>query len=196
MSVEIIPYIPHFYVDLPHIAKVETAWNGIDRILYDIVARFNVRQSCALEFGVQFGYSTTALANVFDVVIGVDTFRGDQHSLVREDHFLRTKESLREWPNILLLQADYRDYMTWYWMEKAAAAPSRRHKVDLIHIDIVHTYDETFECGRWALAQSPIVLFHDTESFPDVKRVCCDLAEESGRKFYNYEPCHGLGILV
>jgi hypothetical protein len=39
-------------VDLPNILDVGTAWRGIDRILYDIVNRFNIPQKRCLEFGV------------------------------------------------------------------------------------------------------------------------------------------------
>ena len=38
------------------------------------------------------------------------------------------------------------------------------------------------------------VLFHDTESFPAVKRAVIDLARESGKTFY-FKESFGLGIL-
>ena len=63
-------------------------------------------------------------------------------------------------------------------------------------IDIVHTYNETFECGEWSINHSDIVVFHDTISFPDIKRVCEDLARLYNLEFYNYPHSHGLGILV
>lgn len=183
--VEIIPYVPRFYVDLPKLAQVGTAWNGVDRILYDIVNRFNVPQGHALEFGVEHGYSTSALANVFAKVTGVDTFCGDQHSGYKDDHYQSTREILKPWPDISLSQVSYEQ---WIRFDEGS--------YDLIHIDIVHTYHDTYMCGRWSVEHAPVVLFHDTESFPDVRRAVGDLAIDMNRKFYNYEPCHGVGILV
>ncbi len=186
---QIIPYKPQFYVKLPRLAEVGTAWNGVDLALYDIVNRFNIPQKCALEFGVEFGYSTTALANVFEHVIGVDTFRGDIHSSLKEDHYEQTSARLREWPNIALVQCTYQDW----------AVIDTNH-YDLIHIDIVHTFEDTYDAGMWAVKHSPVILFHDTESFPQVKDAVLAVAEDSGRTFYHYERCaespHGLGILV
>ncbi len=51
-----------------------SAWGDIPTILKDIITRFNLKTDKALEFGVEYGYSTTAIANYFDEVIGVDNF--------------------------------------------------------------------------------------------------------------------------
>lgn len=184
--IDIIPYVPKFFVKMPKLPEVGTAWNGVDEILYDIVARFNIPQHKALEFGVQFGYSTAALANVFDSVIGVDTFIGDEHAGYVEDHFKQTKQRLSEWPNIELIQARFQDYILF----------DEDSCYDLIHVDIVHTYKETYLCGKWAIKHSPVVIFHDTRSFPDVMMAVMDLAQDFDRTLYNYEECHGVGILV
>jgi predicted O-methyltransferase YrrM len=185
MSVEMIPYVPKFYVTLLKVADVGTAWNGIESILYDIVARFSIPQKKCLEFGVQWGYSTSALANVFEKVIGVDTFTGDEHAGFLEDHFKETSHRLKEWPNIELVQARYQDFIVF-----------DDEQYDLIHVDIIHTYIDTYVAGRWALHHSPVVIFHDTIAFPDVMTAVQDLACDFKRKFYNYDQCHGLGILV
>jgi hypothetical protein len=185
MTVTIVPYVPTNFVALTKLARVESAWVGLDRILSDIVVRFNIPPLSALEFGVEFGYSTSALANIFESVQGVDTFAGDGHAGFRADHFRETSERLKEWPNICLHQARYQE---WIDIDDS--------QYNLIHIDIVHTYEDTFACGRWAISRAPCVLFHDTESFPEVKRAVRDIAEDNGALFYNYEPCHGLGILT
>lgn len=190
MSVNVIPYVPQFYVKLPKLAEVGTAWNGVDRILYDIVNRFNVKQGIALEFGVEFGYSTSALANVFKQVIGIDTFTGDIHSSIRVDHFKETEQRLKVfWPNIVLFQMDFQ---TWIGFDD--------RQYDLIHVDIVHNFEETYDAGMWAVEHAPVVIFHDTEAFPKVKDAVMAIAEDKGRTFYNYGRCpesqHGLGILV
>jgi predicted O-methyltransferase YrrM len=191
--VDIIPYVPQFYVDMQNLAKVGTAWNGVDRVLHDIVNRFRIPQNCALEFGVQGGYSTSALANVFKKVIGVDTFVGDEHAGYHADDLLTVAETLRQWPNIYLIQARYQDYIRLKF-------PGPVDHYDLIHVDIVHTYEDTYQAGYWSCNHADVVIFHDTEAFPEVMYAVTELAKDTGRKFYNYGKCensqHGLGILV
>jgi hypothetical protein len=41
-----------------------------------------------------------------------------------------------------------------------------------------------------------VVIFHDTISFPAVKKACEDLAEKHNMEFYNYPLYNGLGILI
>ena len=72
--------------------------------------------------------------------------------------------------------------------------PDQRY--NLAHVDIVHTYEDTFNCGDWCLEHSDVVIFHDTLSFPEVFRACQDLSIKHNLTFYNYEASHGLGILV
>lgn len=62
-----------------------SAWGDIPTILLDIIERFDIKRDKALEFGVEFGYSTSAIANYFDKVVGVDTFEGDIHSITTLD---------------------------------------------------------------------------------------------------------------
>jgi hypothetical protein len=59
-----------------------------------------------------------------------------------------------------------------------------------------HDYETTYTAGRWAVDHSPVVIFHDTESFPSVKEAVSAIAEETGRTFYNFREFNGLGILV
>ena len=40
------------------------------------------------------------------------------------------------------------------------------------------------------------VLFHDTESFPAVKRAVIDISRESRKTFYKVTESFGLGILI
>jgi len=189
MLVEVIPYVPQFYVDIPNLAKVGTAWNGVDRVLYDIVNRFSIPQRKALEFGVQGGYSTSALAHVFAEVIGIDTFIGDEHAGYHPDEFAEVSARMKSWPNVVLHQARYQD-----WIKFDTA------DYDLIHVDIVHTYTDTYQAGYWACNHSPVVIFHDTIAFPEVMYAVTELAKDTQRTFYNYGKCensqHGLGILV
>lgn len=182
--IEIIDYTP-LERDNPKTVNVSTAWGDIPTILKDIINRFNINPKKALEFGTQYGYSTSALANYFEEVIGVDTFTGDIHTGIEENFFEKTKNNLKEYSNVKLIELSYQNYII-----------NRVEQYDLIHIDIVHTYEDTYTCGEWAVNNSNAVIFHDTESFPDVRRACTDLAEKYNFRFYNYRPSYGLGILI
>src|SRR5208282_77040 len=150
-----IQYIPKKYVDMPKLAEQPfvSAWKGHDRILHDLIERFQISCHTALEFGVQWGYSTSALANVFEKVIGIDTFQGDKHSGVHGLCFSDTARRLQSWSNIQLCQQTYQDRIA---LDK--------EQYDLIHVDIVHTYEDTLALGLWATAHAKLVIFHDTES--------------------------------
>ena len=117
-------------------------------------------------------------------VIGVDTFEGDIHSTLKENHLDKTKDLLKEFENIKLIKSDYKDFII-----------NNDETYDLIHIDIIHDYENTYSCGEWAVNHSPIVIFHDTISFPDVMNACKDLSIKYKLEFYNYPNSNGLGIL-
>jgi len=182
--IEIIEYVPEPSAQVLTMPKVHTAWEGLEKVLPSIVERFCIAREQALEFGVWYGYSTAALAQCFAHVIGVDTFEGDDDAGRPSDLWDSALHTLSQYPHVTLIQSDYSSFVE--------GLPS----ADLIHIDIVHDYAPTFELGQWACAHAPVVIFHDTESFPTVRQAVSDLADETGRVFYNYPYCHGLGILV
>ena len=88
-----INYVPKIR-DTPKLVNVINAWGDIPTIIKDIIVTFNINPQTALEFGVEYGYSTSALANYFTKVIGVDTFIGDVHSGKKIIHFELTKDNL------------------------------------------------------------------------------------------------------
>jgi predicted O-methyltransferase YrrM len=187
-----IPYTPRSLFRPARLLDVPTAWNGVESVLLDVIQRFRVRQRRALEFGVDYGYSTSALANFFDQVLGVDTFTGDAHAGFREEEMyerVRANFEANHFDNVILCKDSFEQFTTladFSW--------------DLIHIDIFHEYAPTLAAARWAVAHSHVVLLHDTRAFPDVMRACCDLTAEeilAGRPlyFYEWDQCHGLGIL-
>ena len=181
------PYIPQL-IDRPsRLLPVPTAWNDCESVIADIIYQFGITPKLALEFGVDYGYSTAALANYFTNVIGVDTFMGDINAGDRGEDgiYAQVKQSLIPFPNVLLVKERFEDFIQ-------RPFPIRP---DLIHVDIVHDYTSTYNCGEWAIANSDVVIFHDTLSFPDVYRAVHDLAVNYGRNFYNWEHRHGLGIL-
>ena len=181
-----INYVPT-KIDIPKklIQSKSQAWVGLEKIILDIIEFSKISPNSALEFGVEFGYSTAVLANYFNKVIGVDIFTGDTHAGHYGDIFELTKSNLAGFGNIELIKSDYRDYIS-----------SRKETFDMIHIDIIHTYEETFECGMWSAHHSGCTIFHDTQSFPEVKKAVADIAKKTGKKFYNYRKCNGLGIII
>ena len=186
MSIE-KEYIPVIR-DEPRTNGSLSAWGDIHTIIKDIIHRFDIKQGSALEFGVERGFSTSAISNYFSSMIGVDTFEGDQHAGYQNDpdgFYESVKGSMAPFRNTVLIKSLYQDYIK-----------DNPELFDFIHIDIVHDYEHTYNCGEWSVNHAYVTVFHDTESFPDVKRACLDLAKKYDLDFYNYKPSHGLGILV
>jgi predicted O-methyltransferase YrrM len=155
-------------------------------ILPQLLDRFSVPRGKALEFGVEYGYSTAALSRLFQHVTGVDTFLGDPTSTERPDYYQIAKSNLQSYPNVTIIQEDYKKWIT-----------HDRNRYDLIHIDIWHAYEPTMECGTWAAQHSDFVIFHDTESYPiGVKDAVEKIAVEQEMKFYNYSLDFGMGVIV
>jgi autotransporter strand-loop-strand O-heptosyltransferase len=173
--------------DFPRLAEQPrpSAWGNIPTILKDIIERFDIDTTNALEFGVEYGYSTSAISNYFTNVIGVDTFTGDIHSNIKDVHLEQTKSYLESYKNIELVKSDYKDFIK-----------DNSDNYGLVHIDIIHDFEHTYECGAWSVQHSRVTIFHDTESFPEVKRACQELSHNYDLEFYNYKESHGLGILV
>lgn len=189
-----IPYIPRTF-DSPRIIDVTSAWSNIPTVIKDILDRFNIARNVALEFGVERGYSTSALANYFARVIGVDPFDWVLPDGMPRDYY-SVLNILRNYTNIQLIKAMSDEFMRYKIFER----------YDLIHIDIgydTHAYSTTFPSAEWAVQHSDCVLFHDTMSFPEITQVCDELSEKYGFDFYNYSEeigpagiiC-GLGILI
>lgn len=172
-------YVPPITVDVP------TAWREVVPAIAPILRDFNVHRQTCLEFGVDYGYSTAVFANYFDSVIGVDTFLGDGHAGYRDNLLAQTQNALKGFKNITLVQSDFHDFIK-----------ETRPQYNLIHIDIFHELEPTFECGRWSIDHADVVLLHDTRAFPGVMQACELIAQNTGCKFYEWPVQHGLGILV
>jgi hypothetical protein len=181
-----IEYKPTFRKMPERTVDVPTAWKEVAEVLEDILDHFHVIRGTAIEFGVDYGYSSSCLANYFEHVIAVDHFQGDVHAGTREEGvYEHVRDTLREFKNIDLVPLKYQDFIS----------DCDAH-VDFIHVDIVHTYAETFECGQWAIQHAPVVIFHDTLAFKEVMEAVTDLAGAYGMSFYNVPEQHGVGILV
>lgn len=185
---DIIKYEPSRMFTPAKLPNVPTAWRGLESIIASIIEKFNLKNEIALEFGVDYGYSTGALANFFNKVIGVDTFLGDKHAGARDNLRQQAENALKGFDNIELITSSFEDFIK---------NPENEGKqFDLIHIDIVHDFQPTYDCGSWAVKHAPVVIFHDTDSFPEVRQAVMKIAEDNALKFYNYPNNHGLGILV
>jgi hypothetical protein len=182
---DIQPYKPANLSEPEKLLDVVSAWKGLEMIIGDIITRFGLDREKCIEFGVEFGYSSVVFSNFFERVTGVDTFEGDIHTENKLEHFQQTQERLSPYGNIHLVKSDYRDWIV-----------RDNQRYNLAHVDIVHSYKETFECGIWAARHSDCVIFHDTESFPEVRKAVKDIARATGQQLYNYPYHYGLGILV
>jgi hypothetical protein len=180
-------YEPEIIMRPPWMPDVPTAWDGVENILMDIFTRFRVNLNLCLDLGVQHGWSTAAFANYFRTVIGVDTFAGDEYAGVGDtDHtFNGTGDTMKAFPNVVLVRSDFRQWIV-----------NTRMRADLIHVDLYHTEEITYDAGIWAIGCAPVVLFHDTHAFPAVMKAVERIAEETGAAFYDWPVKHGLGILV
>lgn len=183
------PDIPHYKprkkTRPSRMIDVDTAWKGLELVIEDILDRFDIKRNSCIEFGVEFGYSSVVFSNYFKEVVGVDTFEGDEHTAHKGDHFADTKQRLASFPNIKLYKSDYRD-----WIKQDDSL------YDFSHVDIVHNYKETYECGLWAANHSTCTIFHDTESYPEVRQAVKDIATTTGKRIFNYPKSFGLGIIV
>ena len=180
-------YIPTIFEDVETVVP-GSAWEGIPNILKDIITRFNLNTDSALEFGCDKGYSASALSKYFKKVRTVDTFRGDLNTLTVEQSIELCKEVAESLVpfGVEVVRSSYQDY-------------TKRHYgslYDLIHIDIIHTFEDTVDCGNWAVQHSNCVIFHDTISYPEVMKAVNILADVYNLDFYNYKESNGLGILI
>jgi hypothetical protein len=168
-----------------NVLDVSSAWEGLENYIIPIIKNFNINPKTAIEFGVDHGYSSYVFSKVFDKVIGVDSFEGDCHIIHEQgDSFYNTVKSRFADTNVEIIRSRFEEFIN-----------NNNNKYDLIHIDIVHLYDPTYKCAEWSVDHSNVVILHDTCSFPDINKVCCDIAENKNINYYNIPVCHGLGIL-
>jgi hypothetical protein len=184
-KVPILPYVPARREAPQRGLQVVSAWEGIQNILADLIDRFHIDTARCLEFGVEYGFSTVALSSYFESVTGVDIFHGDRHTANKQDIFQETVQRLSPYTNIELIRSDYRDFIQ-----------QDHGSFGLVHVDIIHTFADTFACGLWSAKHSQCTIFHDTQSFPQVKQAVVEIARVTGKTFYNFQESYGLGILI
>ena len=163
----------------------QTMWAGLESYIPSIIKEFNINPKKALEFGVEYGYSLHIFAQLFSEAYGVDTFDGDEHAGVQEKNIFKQVADSFKNTNVSIFKSDFRDFIECH-----------NSRYDLIHIDIIHTYKETFECLEWSIFHSDVVILHDTCSFPEINRVCEDMVKKyPNYGYYNIPEHFGLGII-
>ena len=108
-----------------------------------------------------------------------------KYNRFKGDIFNDTKSYLASYPNVELVRSMYQDFIK-----------EHDEQYDFAHVDIVHTYEDTYACGEWCVNHADVVVFHDTMLFPEVMQACKDLSDKYNMEFHNYEECYGLGILI
>lgn len=164
---------------------VSSAWRGLEEFIPSIITNLNINPEHCLEFGVDLGYSTHIFSQLFNRVTGIDSFEGDPHILHEQNiDFYSSVLNRFKNTNVEIIKTTYQNFIK-----------DNNDRYDLIHVDIVHFYKETFECTEWAINHSDVVLLHDTVSFPEIYKVCEDISKKYNTQFYNIPDNHGLGIL-
>lgn len=162
-----------------------SGWRGLECYMKSIIATLNINPNIALEFGVDSGYSLKVLSQLFNKSIGVDMFIGDAHIGHNQgNEYYQGVLKKFTTDTVEIVKSDFREYIK-----------NNDNRYDLIHIDIVHFYNETFECADWSIQHSNVVILHDTCSFPEINRVCVDIASKHKVNYFNLRDCNGLGIL-
>ena len=170
---------------LGHIPNRQTMWAGLECYIPSIIKELNINPKKALEFGVEYGYSLHIFAQLFSEAVGVDTFNGDEHAGVQENNIFKQVADSFKNTNVSIFKSDFRDFIECH-----------NSIYDLIHIDIIHTYKETFDCLEWSIFHSDVVILHDTCSFPEINRVCEDMVKKyPNYGYYNIPEHFGLGII-
>ena len=151
--------VKHFYQMI--LAK-PTAWEGHGNFAIHLTEA--LKPKVTVDLGVDYGFSTFCFAVLgFGKVYGIDSFEGDEHAGRRStyDHVMGLRENFRATLNMknLYFIKGYFDDVAKRWEKK----------IDILHIDGLHTYDAVKnDYTTWLPFLNPdgVVLFHDTISFP------------------------------
>lgn len=141
------------------IKNIVSAWTGHFHFARWAVNR--MQPTTIVDLGVDYGFSTFtfALDNI-GTVYGVDWFEGDPNTGYRNslEHVLNIKDTY-EFNNVVIVKADFNE------LAKVWESP-----IDILHIDGFHSYEAVKnDYITWAplVRQGGLILFHDTEAYPD-----------------------------
>jgi len=151
--------------------SIPSAWIGHREFASWLVNEVNPK--FIVDLGVDWGYSTFSLAapNI-GRVYGIDTFEGDALTGIRNTYndvlgnvkWLKDKHKIS---NIQIMKGRFDDVATKW---------NPQNKIDILHIDgvpseIQNDYDKWFPL----MSDDGIMLFHDTQSFDEVKKFFSEL---------------------
>jgi hypothetical protein len=181
---------PEYYIpmalEIPEkLLLYDSSCGGLESLIRNLLEQFNLKNDKCLESGVEYGYSTDAFSNYFRQLTGVDKFTGDVQTGLKINYYNVASKSLFLYSNLKLIQAGYRDFIK-----------DNSEQYDFIHVNIVHDYKHTFECGLLSAKHSKCTIFHDITNYREVKRAVDEVAPQTGKRFYNYHKYYGLGIVV
>jgi FkbM family methyltransferase len=145
---------------------------------------------------VWHGYSTAALANHFERVIGADVFYGDVIPGTEGTPMIETtRKSWRRGRTSNSMNARWKTSITII----AGILPSKYEPLpiaDLIHIDASHNYKDWFGVMK-AIAHCRVAIFHDTGNwFVDVPRLIYEIADRFNLPHFHFPHHEGMDILV
>lgn len=177
----------HQYIDT--LLKYDSAWKGHGLFAMQLVE--SLKPEVTVDLGVDYGFSTFCLAYPqIGKVYGIDWFQGDEHTGYRNTYPLVTDlykhvEKVFGVSNVELIKSDF-----------AEAAKTWDKKIDILHIDGLHTYEAVkFDYETWIgfCKDDAVIMFHDVEAHhPTVGKF---FAELEGYKIIRRGSA-GLGILT
>lgn len=144
---------------------------------------------CIVEIGVDYGYSLFTIARDFPKakVFGIDSYTEYGTASVAKAHVL---SNIAAFSNANLIQGDSAQ------VRKLWQLPENYLDIDILHIDGDHSYDGVKrDFDNWSNAVMPggIVMFHDINAFPSVRKFFNELG---GKKIEVDCGGPGLGIWV
>ncbi len=169
------------------ISENHTAW--YENFEKAVIISNIVRPKVVVDLGVDHGFSTFSFAYAgHGNIYGLDSFEGDIHAGHRDTykHVLATHEKLKS-----EFQISDVTFIKGYFEDTAS---SWEKKIDILHIDGLHTYEAVkgdFETWKKFFNHDTVVLFHDTISFKDT--VGKFFSELDGYKYCFNDGC-GLGV--
>ena len=171
-----------------------SAWIGHEQFM-DWLVRTR-RPNTFVELGVHTGWSFFAACNAAKKIghkmrcIGIDTFKGDEHSGHYGDDVLEGVTALRD--------AHFPTAELWQMTFDEAAGKVSPTSIDLLHIDGRHLYEDVkhdFETWEPKLFPGATVLFHDicVEDF-GVRKFWDEVKRKHAH--FEFDHAYGLGVLT
>jgi len=172
-----------------YINKYPSAWTGHSLFAIELVSK--IEPKVIVDLGVDYGFSTFCFAYPKKgKVFGIDWFQGDPDTGHRNTYNIVCElyENLKKNYNI--------NNIEFIKSEFNEAASNFNMKIDLIHIDGLHSYEAVkndYETWKEFCNEESIFLFHDVEAFPGVSQFFSELPEEY--KLIRTGSC-GLGVFT